>query len=84
VRLRRPYALFHIPHANQMQVVFLADLLGGTFEAGSETLEVRLFAENEVPWSELAFVTTTVVLRQYFADLRAGALGFHFADITQL
>lgn len=84
VELDRPYALFHIPHANQMQVVFLARLADGAFGAGSETLDARLFAEAEVPWRSLAFVTTSVVLRQYFADLRAGTLGFHFADITQL
>lgn len=84
VELGRPYALFHIPHANQMQVVFLASLTDGAFAAGSETLDAQLFSEAEVPWRELAFVTTTVVLRQYFADRRAGTLGFHFADVTQL
>jgi ADP-ribose pyrophosphatase YjhB (NUDIX family) len=84
VRLGRPYALFHIPHANQMQVVFLAELDGASFGPGSETLGVRLFREPEIPWSELAFTTTRVVLRQYFGDLRSGILGFHFADIAQL
>lgn len=84
VELGRAYALFHIPHANQMQVVFLAQLVDGAFSAGSETLEVRLFTEPQIPWGELAFASTAVVLRQYFGDVRSGKLGFHFADITQL
>ncbi|TAK86245.1 MAG: NUDIX domain-containing protein [Betaproteobacteria bacterium] len=84
IELGRPYALFHIPHANQMQVVFLAELADSACAAGSETLEARLFEEAEIPWGELAFASTGVVLRQYFGDLRSGRLGFHFADIAQL
>lgn len=84
IELGRPYALFHIPHANQMQIVFLAQLRDAACGAGSETLEAKLFAEPDVPWSELAFASTRVVLRQYFGDLRSGKLGFHFADVVQL
>jgi len=82
VAVERPYALFHIAHVNQVHVVYLARLLDGHFRAGSETLEARLFAEEEVPWSELAFATTRDALRQYFVDYRSGDFGFHFADVV--
>lgn len=84
VQLDRPYALFQIPHANQMHVVYLARLDGGSFAPGSETLDARLFREAEIPWGQLAFATTGVALRQYFSDLRLEKLGFHFAEIAQL
>jgi len=84
VTLGRPYALFHIPHANQMQVVYLATLAEAACEAGSETLEARVFAEAEIPWADLAFVTTQVALRRYFEDRRDGLLGFHFSDVVEV
>jgi ADP-ribose pyrophosphatase YjhB (NUDIX family) len=82
VELIRPYALFHISHENQLQVVYLARLLGVECKAGVETLEARLFSEAEIPWGALAFTTTQVALRKYFEDFRAGSFGFHFADIV--
>jgi ADP-ribose pyrophosphatase YjhB (NUDIX family) len=84
VQLDRPYALFQIPHAGQLHVVYLARLDGGSFAPGSETLDARLFREKEIPWGELAFATTGVTLRQYFSDLRLEKLGFHFAEIARL
>ena len=82
IELDRPYALFHIPRVNQVQVVYLARLIDSRCKAGTESLEARLFNEAEIPWAELAFTTTRHALRQYFQDFRSGAFGFHFADIV--
>jgi hypothetical protein len=38
-------------------------------------LEVGLFTEAQIPWSELAFPTVKQTLQWYFEDLHAG--GFH-------
>ena len=38
------------------------------FAAGEESLEVRLFQQHEIPWSELAFPTIGRTLECYFAD----------------
>jgi hypothetical protein len=48
---------------------------------GPETLEARLFREDEVPWDELAFRTVRRTLELYFEDRRAGRFGIHVADI---
>ena len=82
VEIQRPYALFHIPHANQLRVIYLARLLDNHFKPGSETAEVRLFEETEVPWNDLAFTTTHNALRRYFQDRASGIFGFFFADIV--
>lgn len=81
VEIQRPYALLHLAHANQMRLVYLARLLGTAFRCGTETLDVRLFAETRVPWTDLAFATTRETLRRYFADRRCGDFGFFFAEI---
>ena len=49
---------------------------------GSETLEARLFAEDEIPWDEIAFRTVRETLQAFFADRRAGQFGVHCAEIT--
>lgn len=84
VEIDRPYALIHIPHVDQLRVIYLARLVDIDFKSGPETSEVRLFDEEEVPWEHLAFATTRDTLRRYFADRRSGVLGFFFAEIVSL
>ena len=51
------YTLFDLPHINQVYMLFRAELADLDFAAGEESLEVRLFDEQQIPWSELAFPT---------------------------
>jgi ADP-ribose pyrophosphatase YjhB (NUDIX family) len=46
-------------------VVYAADVVGGTLEARDESLEVRTFAPEAIPWGELAFDSTRAALRDY-------------------
>lgn len=62
------YTLFDLPHINQVYMLFRAELVDLDFAAGEESLEVRLFAEHEIPWGELAFPTIGRTLEYYFAD----------------
>ncbi|UVE16771.1 NUDIX hydrolase [Pseudomonas sp. LS44] len=62
------YTLFDLPHISQVYVFFRAELLDLDFCAGDESLEVRLFHEADIPWSELAFPTVGRTLECYFAD----------------
>lgn len=73
-RLRglRLYTLFDLPHINQVHVFFRAELSDLAFAAGVESLEVRLFHESEIPWSELAFRTVARTLECLFSDRRTG------------
>ena len=79
-----PYALYNIPHINQVYLLFRARLLDLDFFAGSETLEVELFTENDVPWDELAFATVRNTLRHYFSDRRSGEFRFHMGTIAPM
>lgn len=79
-----PYALFNIPHISQVYMLFRARLLDLDFSPGAETLETRLFAEAEVPWEEIAFITVRRTLRRYFDDLRAGSFTFHMGTVEPM
>jgi ADP-ribose pyrophosphatase YjhB (NUDIX family) len=64
------YTLFDLPHISQVYMLFRAELVDLDFAVGEESLEVRLFAESEIPWSELAFPTIGRTLECFFADRR--------------
>lgn len=64
------YTLFDLPHIGQVYMLFRAELVDLAFCAGLESLEVRLFREDEIPWSELAFPTIGRTLECFFADRR--------------
>ena len=78
------YALYNIPHINQVYMLFRARLLYPDFSAGAETLETKLFDEAEIPWDEIAFITVRRTLRHYFDDRRAGEFRFHIGTIDPM
>jgi ADP-ribose pyrophosphatase YjhB (NUDIX family) len=78
------YALFNIPHINQVYMLFRARLLDLDFSAGAETLETRLFEEDQIPWDQIAFVTVRRTLKHYFSDRRSGEFRFHMGTIEPL
>ena len=77
------FALYNIPHINQVYLLFRARLLDTNFSAGAETLEVRLVGEADVPWSEIAFATVRNTLTHYFNDQKRGEFRFHFGTIER-
>ncbi len=70
VRSLSLYTLFDLPHINQVYMLFRAELVDLNFAPGEESLEVQLFHEQDIPWSELAFPTIGRTLECYFADRR--------------
>lgn len=84
VHVIAPYALYNIPHINQVYLLFRAKLLDLDFCPGSESLEVELLSEDAVPWNELAFATVRNTLRHYFSDQRKGEFRFHTGTIEPM
>jgi len=75
------YALYNIPHISQVYILYRAQLLDLGFHAGAETLEVRLFDENEIPWDQIAFATIRNTLKRYYSDRSNGEFKFHTGTI---
>ncbi len=76
------FSILNVARVGQVHMFYLARLLSDTFSPGFETIEARLFAEEEIPWDEIAFRTVKATLEHYFADRRAGQFSFHAIDIV--
>jgi ADP-ribose pyrophosphatase YjhB (NUDIX family) len=48
-------AIYDIPRISQVQVLYRARRVDAAVEAGPESLEVRLFRWDEIPWDDIAF-----------------------------
>jgi ADP-ribose pyrophosphatase YjhB (NUDIX family) len=77
------YALYNIPHINQVYILFRARLLDLDVKPGAETLEVKLMKETEIPWDQIAFASVRNTLTRYYEDRRNGEYRFHMGTIEQ-
>jgi ADP-ribose pyrophosphatase YjhB (NUDIX family) len=75
------YGVYSLLHVSQVYLMFRGQLKDGFASPGEESLEVRLFREEEIPWDELAFTVVRETLEQYFAERRRGAFKLHVGDI---
>ncbi len=77
------YTVFNLPHISQIYMFFRATLADLDFRPGTESLDVRLFEEHEVPWDELAFPVIHDTLKHYFDDRKAGHFPVRVGDIVR-
>jgi ADP-ribose pyrophosphatase YjhB (NUDIX family) len=78
------FSVLDIPHVDQVHLFYLARLEDLDFSPGPESLDVRLFKEEEIPWDSIAFRTITATLKFFFQDRRLGKMGLHTGDIRHL
>lgn len=81
VDIEQLYCMYNIPRIGQIYVLFKAQIINGQFGAGEETLESRLFSEEEIPWDQLAFPSVERTLRHYFTDLKQQHFPMHLETI---
>lgn len=77
------YTVFSLPHVNQVYMMFRAELRDLHFSAGTESLEVKLMCQSEIPWGELAFPTIHHTLEHYFQDRERGVFPVRTGDIVR-
>lgn len=65
IRIEALLAVYSIPRISQVQIMFKAQLAGGTVAAGPESLEVGFFKWTDIPWKELAFPSVYWALKHY-------------------
>lgn len=75
------FTLMNVPRVGQVHLYYRARLLSDRFNPGLETIEARLFTEQQIPWEDIAFRTVRETLERYFNDRRQGHFGFHAFDI---
>jgi ADP-ribose pyrophosphatase YjhB (NUDIX family) len=75
------YTLFNLPYINQVYLFFLAQLDSLDYAVGQESLEVKFFSEDEIPWQELAFPVVRITLEQYFSDRKTPKFPVRMFDL---
>ena len=82
VEMQELFTVLNVVRVGQVHFFYRARMLDTTLDPGPETIEARLFREDEVPWDELAFRTVRQTLEYFFADRRSGHYGVHAGDIA--
>ena len=76
------FSLVNVARVGQVHMFYRARLLSDVCDPGHETIEARLFAEDDIPWEEIAFRTVKETLERYFADRRTGHYSIHAIDVA--
>jgi ADP-ribose pyrophosphatase YjhB (NUDIX family) len=83
IEIESVLTVYNLPQANQVYIHFLARLKDGIVRNGEESLESALFAEDEIPWKEMAFTSSAYALRKYFEDRKAGVIKTHLGSYPE-
>ena len=75
------FSLISVPRVSQVHLFYCAHLRAEKCYPGPETMAVQLFAEQDIPWDEIAFRTVKDTLLRYFADRKQGRFGMHCVDL---
>jgi ADP-ribose pyrophosphatase YjhB (NUDIX family) len=65
-------AIYDVPRLSQIQIIYRAHLDAPDFAPGEESLEVKLFGWDELPWPELAFPSVHWGLKHHRDALTTG------------
>ena len=79
VEIGHQFASVDVVDAGQVHIFFTGRLTGG-YGVGEESLDARLFSEDEIPWDDLAFRSGRYALQVYFED-RGRNNGVHFHEL---
>lgn len=81
VELTGLHAVLSLPHIGQVYMVFRGRMISPDFKAGEESLDVRLFSPQHIPWDDIAFPVVKEALRRYVDDAVAGHNSVHVASM---
>jgi ADP-ribose pyrophosphatase YjhB (NUDIX family) len=68
VRISHLQTIYSVPHVSQVFMLFVADIVVKRFENPSETLEMKLYSEKEIPWDDIAFSSNTFAIKKFFEN----------------
>ncbi len=80
VRIGHLFASVDVVEAGQVHL-FLTAALMSDFAAGDESLDVQMFAKDEIPWEDIAFPSGTFALKKYLED-GGENYGVHMHEIS--
>jgi ADP-ribose pyrophosphatase YjhB (NUDIX family) len=81
VDIIRLHCIYNLPHVNQVYLHFLANMKKPIFSCGSESLDVKLFDFDNIPWEEIAFSSSKFAIKKYM-DYGENYEGVHFGTFS--
>ncbi len=70
IELQELLTVLNVVRVGQVHFFYRARMLDTHLDPGPETIEARLFREDDLPWDELAFRTVRQTLEHFFAERR--------------
>ncbi len=71
------YVMISLPEKNQVYMIFRAQLSDLNYAPGIESLDVKLFKKDEIPWNNIAFSVIEKTLHYYFDDVTTDEFPLH-------
>jgi ADP-ribose pyrophosphatase YjhB (NUDIX family) len=81
VEIGHLFAIVDVINAGQIHLFYTASLVSD-FSPGEESLDVRMFSEDEIPWDDIAFQSGHYALKKYFED-RGRNNGVHIHELRK-
>ena len=75
------FSIMNVVRVGQVHFFYRARLTSDIFDPGHETMEARLFSEQDIPWEDIAFRTVKQTLQCYLADRKSQNFVLHQVDI---
>ena len=72
LRLGELFSIVDVPRAGQVHFFFRGEVVNGRFKPGVESLDVRLFDPDEIPFEDIAFRSGIIALRRYLQGPQQG------------
>lgn len=82
-KIIQPYVVYNLPQANQVYIHFLAALTDGIIRNGEESIVSMLMTEEEIPWKEMAFTSSTFTLHHFFKERKSKSFGIHLGTFPE-
>jgi ADP-ribose pyrophosphatase YjhB (NUDIX family) len=77
------HTVFNVLPVNQVHLHFLAELVDLNYKITSESSEIRLFTEGEIPWQDIAFASSAFAVSKYFEDKRLNKRRMHTGSLVR-
>ena len=74
------YSVGTLAYINEVHVLFRTEVKSPAISPGVEALEVGWFAEDELPWQDLAFPDVAESARMFFQEAKTGHFGIHYGE----
>lgn len=79
----RLHSLYNLPHANQVYIHFLVQLSSDHFELTPESSEIKFFSPSEIPYSEMAFSSSSFSIQKYLENVNSSADKVHIGTFIK-